>query len=95
MSFRSLCVNRRTSQRIGLAVVTLGAVHQVLSPWWIRYLHLTGQRRTLSIDFASGLAMGVGIAFLVSAFGNDRPEPAHGFLMDSEKEQPDGPARKS
>jgi hypothetical protein len=95
MSFRSLCVNRRASQRIGLAVVALGAVHQVLSPWWIRYLHLTGQRRTLSIDFASGLAMGVGIAYLLDSFRNNRPEPAPCLLMDSEAEQPDRPAPKS
>lgn len=70
MYIRSLCLRRRVSFRAGLLLLSLGLLHITLSPLWIPYSHLTGHARDFSIDFLSGLAIGIGIVLLVSSFGN-------------------------
>ena len=68
MLFRELCARRRGCLPIGLLLTGLGLAHQALSPWWIRHFHLTGHIRSLSIDFASGLALGMGVVLMVNSF---------------------------
>jgi hypothetical protein len=66
---RSLSLTRLVSFRVGLLLLSLGLLHQVLSHWWIRYFHLTGHVRFISIDFVSGFAIGLGVTLLVSSYG--------------------------
>jgi len=71
MLFRNLCAKRRGCLPIGLLLTALGLAHQALAPIWIRYFHLTGNLRSLSIEFVAGLALGIGVALIVNSFNND------------------------
>jgi hypothetical protein len=91
MLFRDLCAKRRGCMPMGLLLMALGIAHQALSPFWVRYFHLTGHLRSLSIDLASGLALGMGAALMVNSFGKDGPEAAECAVDESEPDQPDHP----
>lgn len=68
--FSYVCAKRRGCLPVGLLLILLGLAHQTLSPLWIRYFHLTGHFRSLSVDFASGLVLGLGVMLLVGSFSN-------------------------
>ena len=69
--FRYICARRKGCLPIGLLLVALGLAHQALSPFWVRYFHLTGHLRSLSVDFASGLLLGIGVMLLIGSFSNE------------------------
>jgi len=73
----------------GLLLMALGLAHEALSPMWIRYFHLTGHLRSLSIDFASGVALGMGALLMVNSFSKGGLEAAECIVDESEPNQPD------
>ncbi len=68
---RFFCLNRRASLRVGLLSLCLGILHEVLAHWWAGYVHLTDHARSISVDFVSGLAVGLGGVLIVYGFGSD------------------------
>ena len=91
---RYLCLHRRVSLRIGLLLVALGLAHLVLSGFWVGYFQLTGHVRSISVEFVSGLAIGLGMVLLVSSLGSDHHEPEEGSLLESEQQPSGRPAEK-
>ncbi len=85
MLFRSVYANKKASLRMGLLAVAIGLCHQTLSPLWVRHFHVTGHGRSILVDFVSGLAVGLGIVLLVSAFGNN--DPAECAVAEPEEER--------
>ena len=68
--FRYICAKRRGCLPMGLLLIVIGITHQALSPLWSRVFHLTGPVRSLSVDFVSGLVLGLGVMLLVGSFSN-------------------------
>lgn len=73
----------------GLLLMALGLAHQALSPFWIRNFHLTGHLRSLSIDFVSGLALGMGAVLMTNSFAKEESEDDEGPVKESRSGQPD------
>lgn len=74
---------------MGLSLIVLGLVHQALAPLWVRYFHLAGHLRSLSIDLVSGLALGVGAVLMVNSFGGDVMKANECAVEESEPGEPD------
>ena len=77
-------LSRRASLRLGVLVLSLGALHLALSPLWIGYFHPTDHVRSFAIDFVSGLAIGLGLALMVYGLGRDSEPEGQGDL-DTER----------
>jgi hypothetical protein len=92
------CLSRRVSRRIGLLLWALGLVDLALSPLWIRYFHLAGHARSISIDFVSGIVIGAGAVLLVYSFGSSEKDeglPEELSVLDAQSDHGESPGQKS
>lgn len=85
MLIRFICFHRRMSLRIGMLLVALGLAHLALSGLWVRYFQLTEHMRSISIEFVSGLAIGLGVVLMVNAFA--REETQEKAILKSEQDR--------
>lgn len=91
MLLRDFCARRKGCMPAGLLLMALGLAHQALSPFWIRSFHLTSHLRSLSIDFVSGLALGIGAVLMTNSFAKEEPEGDQGAVNEPRPGQADHP----